>query len=143
MQMGLTGTGRRSLGWCAVAFAAFVSRDLGAGDGGRLAQACAPVDTARTPRGAATVRSRGRRGAGRAVERRRPLAGLTTPQLCALWRKSRAGLHAAPTPADRARVAAARGVLLEELERREPEVMADWLQSGAREPEGPSAYLVR
>ena len=77
------------------------------------------------------------------VERRRPLAGLTTPQLCALWRKSQAGLHAAPTAADRARVAAARGVLLEELERREPEVMADWLQSGAREPEGPSAYLVR
>ncbi len=40
-------------------------------------------------------------------------------------------------------MAAARGMLLEELERREPEVMADWLQSGAREPEGPSAYLVR
>ena len=83
------------------------------------------------------------RGSGGTAERRLPLAGLTTPQLCALWRKSRAGLHAAPTPADRARVAAARGVLLEELERREPEVMADWLQSGAREPEGPSAYLVR
>jgi hypothetical protein len=30
-----------------------------------------------------------------------------------------------------------------ELERREPEVMAHWLQSGAREPDGPSAYLVR
>ena len=71
------------------------------------------------------------------------LAGLTTPQLCALWRKSQSGLHAAPTPADRVQVAAARGVLLEELERREPDVMADWLQSGAREPEGPSAYLVR
>ena len=83
------------------------------------------------------------RGSGRTAQRRRPLAGLTTPQLCALWRKSQAGLHAAPTAADRARVAAARGVLLEELERREPEVMADWLQSGAREPEGPSAYLVR
>ena len=40
-------------------------------------------------------------------------------------------------------MAATRGVLLDELERREPEVMADWLQSGAREPEGPSAYLVR
>jgi hypothetical protein len=74
---------------------------------------------------------------------RRPLAALTTPQLCALWRKSLAGLHAAPTPAERARVAAARGVLLEELECREPEAMADWLRSGAREPAGPSAYLVR
>jgi hypothetical protein len=78
-----------------------------------------------------------------AADGRRPLAGLTTAQLCALWRKSRSGLHAAHTPAARARVAAARGVLLEELERREPEVMADWLESGAREPEGPSAYLVR
>jgi hypothetical protein len=75
--------------------------------------------------------------------RRRPLAELTTAQLCSLWRKSRAGLHAAPTPAAQARVAAARGILLDELERREPEVMADWLQSGALEPEGPSAYLVR
>ncbi len=78
-----------------------------------------------------------------APECRRPLAGLTTAQLCSLWRKSRSGLHAAPTPADRARIAAARGVLLDELEHREPEVMADWLQSGAQEPEGPSAYLVR
>ncbi len=98
----------------------------------------------RSPRGAAPLGlARPPDRAGTAAERRPPLAGLTTAQLCALWRKSRAGLHAAPTPADRARVAAARGVLLEELERREPEVMADWLQSGAREPEGPSAYLVR
>ena len=98
----------------------------------------------RTPRGAATPAvARPPDRSGRATERRRPLAGLTTAQLCALWRKSRAGLHAAPTPADRARVAATRGVLLEELEHREPEVMAHWLESGAREPEGPSAYLVR
>ena len=76
-------------------------------------------------------------------EQRPLLAELTTAQLCALWRKSRSGLHAAPTPAARARVAAARGLLLDELERREPEVMAHWLQSGAREPDGPSAYLVR
>jgi hypothetical protein len=98
----------------------------------------------RTPRGAAAIAvARPPDRPGKAAELRRPLAGLTTPQLCALWRKSRSGLHAAPTPADRARVAATRGVLLEELEHREPEVMAHWLQSGAREPEGPSAYLVR
>ena len=72
-----------------------------------------------------------------------PFACLTTAQLCALWRKSRAGLHAAPTPAARARVAVARGALLDELERREPEAMAEWLQTGALEPDGPSAYLVR
>jgi hypothetical protein len=103
-----------------------------------------PWTSRRTPRRAAgLVVAWPPDGPGKAAERRRPLARLTTPQLCALWRKSRSGLHAAPTPADRLRVAAARGVLLEELERREPEVMADWLQSGAREPEGPSAYLVR
>jgi hypothetical protein len=71
------------------------------------------------------------------------LAALTTPQLCALWRKSRAGLHAAPTPASRAEVVSARGVLLDELERREPQAMAEWLESGALEPDGPSTYLVR
>ena len=70
-------------------------------------------------------------------------ARLSTPELCALWRKSRAGLHATSTAAARARVAAARGLLLDELERRDPEAMAEWLQSGALEPDGPSAYLVR
>jgi hypothetical protein len=78
-----------------------------------------------------------------AADRGRPLASLTTAELCALWRKSRAGLHAAPTADGRARVAAARAVLLDELELREPEAMAEWLRSGALEPEGPSAYLVR
>jgi hypothetical protein len=84
-----------------------------------------------------------RRSRRTADDRRPPLAGLTMAQLCGLWRKSRAGLHPAHTPAARARVAAARGLLLEELERREPEVMAYWLESGAREPDGPSDYLVR
>jgi hypothetical protein len=98
----------------------------------------------RTPRGAAAPPvARPPERSGNAAERRRPLAGLTTAQLCALWRKSQAGLHAAPSAAARARVAVVRGVLLEELEHREPEAMADWLESGAREPEGPSAYLVR
>ena len=68
---------------------------------------------------------------------------LSTAQLCALWRKSSAGLRAAATPADRAEVVAARGVLLDELERREPAAMAAWLASGAVEPEGPPVYLVR
>jgi hypothetical protein len=73
---------------------------------------------------------------------RAPLARLTTSQLCALWRKSLAGLLAAGTPAEQAEVVAARGVLLDELERREPQAMVDWLKGGAREPEGPPAYLV-
>ena len=90
-----------------------------------------------------TLRRAPRHGLGGAAAGSRPLAALSTPELCALWRKSLAGLHAAPTPAVQARVAAARGVLLDELEHREPEVMAAWLQSGAREPDGPSAYLVR
>ena len=32
---------------------------------------------------------------------------------------------------------------LDELERREPEAMVEWLGAGAVEPEGPSDYLVR
>ena len=64
-------------------------------------------------------------------------------QLCALWRKSRAGLRGAATPDAQVRVVSARQALLDELERREPEAMDDWLTGGAVEPEGPSVYLVR
>ena len=71
------------------------------------------------------------------------LRSLSTPQLCALWRKSSAGLRAATTPAALASVVAARGLLLDELERREPHVMAEWLEAGAVDPDGPSVYLVR
>src|SRR4051812_36033796 len=70
-------------------------------------------------------------------KRRAPVARLSTSQLCALWRKSLAGLLAAGTPDERAEVVAARGVLLEELERREPQAMVEWLAGGAQEPEGP------
>src|SRR4051812_44731722 len=61
---------------------------------------------------------------------------LSTPQLCALWRKSSAGLHGASSPAARAHVVATRGVLLDELERREPQPMVDWLAAGALDPGG-------
>jgi hypothetical protein len=71
------------------------------------------------------------------------LSSLSTRELCALWRKSSAGLRAAPTVSARAEVVAARGELLDELERRDPQAMAEWIQAGALEPEGPSAYLVR
>jgi len=71
------------------------------------------------------------------------LDGLTTAELCSLWRKSWAGLYAAPTPAARADVVAARAGFLDELERREPHAMVEWLGSGALDPEGPAAYLVR
>jgi hypothetical protein len=64
------------------------------------------------------------------------------PQLCALWRKSLAGLRGASTPDARARVVSAREALLDELERREPQAMDDWLTSGAVDPEGPTVYLV-
>lgn len=65
------------------------------------------------------------------------------PQLCALWRKSRSGLRGASTPDEHVQVVSARGALLEELERREPQAMDDWLTGGAVDPEGPSVYLVR
>ena len=70
-------------------------------------------------------------------------ARLTTPQLCALWRKSRAGLRSALTPDAVAEVVTARERLLDELERREPQVMAEWLDGGGVEPEGPLDYLLR
>ncbi|HEX5087747.1 MAG TPA: hypothetical protein VFV89_08060 [Nocardioides sp.] len=75
-------------------------------------------------------------------KRRAPLAHLSMAQLCALWRKSMAGLLASASPADRAEIVAARAALLDELERREPQAMLDWLSGGALEPEGPPAYLV-
>ncbi len=71
------------------------------------------------------------------------LSSLSTRELCALWRKSSAGLRAAATTAARAEVVAARCVLLDELERREPQAMVTWIEAGALEPEGPSDYLVR
>ena len=71
------------------------------------------------------------------------LSRLTTPQLCALWRKSRAGLQGAATPDEHLQVVSVRQALLDELERREPEAMDDWLADGAVDPDGPSAYLVR
>lgn len=71
-----------------------------------------------------------------------PLARLSTAELCAVWRKSMAALLAAGSPAEQAEVVAVRGALLGELERREPQPMLDWLSGGAREPEGPPAYLV-
>jgi hypothetical protein len=71
------------------------------------------------------------------------LSSLSTRELCALWRTSSAGLRAATTAAALAEVVAARGVLLDELERRDPQAMAEWIQAGALEPEGPSEYLVR
>ena len=77
------------------------------------------------------------------VESPPPLSRLTMPQLCALWRKSRAGLRGASTPDARARVVNAREALLDELERREPQAMDDWLTTGGLDPEGPSGYLVR
>jgi hypothetical protein len=68
---------------------------------------------------------------------------LSTPQLCALWRKSAAALAGARTPDDTAEVADLRAALLDELERREPRAMAEWLADPAGEPLGPSTYLVR
>jgi len=65
------------------------------------------------------------------------------PQLCALWRKSRAGLRGAVTPDAQVQVVSTREALLDELERREPQAMDDWLTGGAVDPEGPSVYLVR
>ncbi|MXG89862.1 hypothetical protein [Nocardioides flavescens] len=81
------------------------------------------------------------------LERARPassaLAGLDSAQLCGLWRKSAAGLTAASDVEQHLAVVEARGALLAELERRDPDPMGAWLARGGRgEPAGPAAYLV-
>jgi hypothetical protein len=81
--------------------------------------------------------SRRHHGGGRPA-----LATLTFAQLCALWRKSAAGLAAAATPRAELRVVEARARLLAELELREPVAMAAWIAAGALEPAGPPAYLL-
>lgn len=71
------------------------------------------------------------------------LADVDSAQLCALWRKSAAGLSGATDVEQHLAVVEARGALLAELERRDPAPMAAWLATGGPgEPAGPASYLV-
>lgn len=71
------------------------------------------------------------------------LRDLDPAQLCALWRKSAAGLSGASSIEQHLAVVDARVALLAELERRDPAPMAAWLAvGGSDEPAGPTAYLV-
>lgn len=69
------------------------------------------------------------------------VAGWTTPQLCAQWRRSYADLqHARDTQAWQ-QVIAARQSYLDELERRDPAGFQQWLDDGARAAGDPSRFL--
>jgi hypothetical protein len=64
-----------------------------------------------------------------------------TRQLVRDWRRSFVALEHASDPATKMAVVKARQVLLDELERRDPEGLHDWLESGARAAGDPSKFM--
>lgn len=72
-----------------------------------------------------------------------PLTTLDQTQVSSLWRKSRSGLTSAATSEEFLAVVTARGALLDDLERRDPQAYAAWLAAGGEgEPDGPPSYLL-
>jgi hypothetical protein len=67
----------------------------------------------------------------------------STVALCRAWRISYLVLEHARDPAQRAQVAAMRGLYLDELARRDPAGFRRWLIEGARAGGDPAPYLVR
>lgn len=72
-----------------------------------------------------------------------PVAGLTTEELCASWRRSYFQVLLAPDASSRHQIAQRRQDLLDELERRDPRGFLRWLESGARPGGDPGPYLTR
>lgn len=71
----------------------------------------------------------------------RPVSELSTPDLVMGWRASFASLNKAHTTASMSRVVARRQQYLDELERRDPDGLHRWLNSGARAASDPTEYL--
>lgn len=71
------------------------------------------------------------------------LSAVPTPQLFATWRQaSTESEHATGLPlAERMRLAEVRGLVLDELERRDPVGFADWLRAGHARLHQPEAFL--
>jgi hypothetical protein len=63
--------------------------------------------------------------------------------LCCAWRKSYRILERPHSPATHLRVVALRQLYLDELERRNPTGLAEWLASGARAAGDPTRFIVR
>lgn len=73
----------------------------------------------------------------------KPLAELTDQELCSAWRSSFAALHATTSPLVAEAVVALRQLCLDEMEKRDPEALQAWLESGARASDGPDRFLLR
>jgi hypothetical protein len=69
-------------------------------------------------------------------------ADLTAPQLCAVWQRTYFALLDLPVGASREAVADLRGRLLDEMERRDPDGFARWLEAGPRAGSNPGPFLM-
>ncbi|WP_329000836.1 hypothetical protein OHA18_41200 [Kribbella sp. NBC_00709] len=66
---------------------------------------------------------------------------LPVEELCLMWRHSFASLQRSPTDDVRLAVVSARDRVLDELERRDPQAFAEWLDSGPRAAGDPTRYF--
>lgn len=66
---------------------------------------------------------------------------LSTSELCRAWRESFVRLQRAATSDRRARIVASRGRYLDELRRRDPDGVDEWLCRGPRAASGPDKYM--
>ena len=69
------------------------------------------------------------------------LPALDDDELCLAWRRSFQMLNAAGSPGERLLLVEQRQRYLDELERRSPDGLTNWLTSGARAPGNPLPYL--
>ncbi|GAA1579059.1 hypothetical protein GCM10009789_35940 [Kribbella sancticallisti] len=79
-----------------------------------------------------------------AVPRPKPQGGageLSVEELCLAWRRSFTELSCARTDQGRLAVVSARDSLLGELEQRDPQAFAEWLDSGPRAAGDPTRYF--
>lgn len=69
------------------------------------------------------------------------LRAMTTTDLCRAWRRSFLLLGLATSVHERSRIVGCRQLYLDELERRSPGGLRDWLASGARAAGSPEGYV--
>ncbi|TDU83343.1 hypothetical protein EV138_5807 [Kribbella voronezhensis] len=72
-----------------------------------------------------------------------PLGDLSDLELCSAWRRSYLALQRATSPTDRLRIVQQRQGFLDELERRGPHQLAEWLHAGARAAGDPAKHFRR
>jgi hypothetical protein len=70
-----------------------------------------------------------------------PLDGLSDLELCTVWRRSYQRLQRAESPAARLVIVERRQDILDELGRRDPDHLAEWLRAGPRAAGDPAKYF--